>query len=260
MTEDKEQFLARLDWLLGGRKRSPWAQALGFSGGTLTRLGSPTKPIPGPTELRAIMWSENVSLNWLCEGIGPKFMMTATKRSEEFYRFVTDELGDDFTQINLFHDGSGNAAIVFSRPATRVYKGETHYRYDAINLITGELSGKLEHALSPFAQEVATYRIASDVLLEIEEGEYGTYRLQQLAEHTERDAFENVFAPVTESDMNAKYLRLAIEMVEQAIADDGSHLDAKQKSRVVLAIYEHCQSHRVELTQDLVKLLIDAAA
>lgn len=257
---DKEEFLARLELLLDGRKRSPWAKALGFSGGTLTRLGATDTPIPGPTELRAIMWSENVSLNWLCEGIGPKFMSSTARNAGELCNFVADELGDDFNRIRIFHAGSGEGAILFSRPSEKQYKGDTTYKFTAATLLYGEFSAKLQHLLKPFNREIEVYLVDSDRLLEIEQGEFGTYRLEQLTTEAEPSDLGDAFNCVSESEASARYLRLAIEMVEQAMADDGTFLDAKQKARVIMAIYQHAQSQKIDLTPDVVKLLIDAAA
>ncbi len=84
----KTAFIERLHEVLGTRKRHVWGVALGFTNNRVHRLFRESEPLPNTEELALIGEAENLNLNWLVYGIGPKYRVTTFQGFTEFNNAV----------------------------------------------------------------------------------------------------------------------------------------------------------------------------
>ena len=88
MSLTKHAFVGRLREVLGNRKRHVWGVALGFTNNRVHRLFKETEPLPSTEELALIGEAENLNLNWLVYGTGPRYRVQSFLNFNEFNNAV----------------------------------------------------------------------------------------------------------------------------------------------------------------------------
>jgi hypothetical protein len=117
----KKEFVGRLLEVLGSRKRHVWGVALGFTNNRAHRLFVETEPLPNTEELSLIGEAENLNLNWLVYGIGPKYRVTTFQGLAEFNTAAQDVLQENWESIYVVVCQS-RCALLTSRTKHVQYK------------------------------------------------------------------------------------------------------------------------------------------
>lgn len=81
-TFDHRSFQSKIDHLSFDRDKWPWLLSIGLTRGTINRLLN-SDQAPSESTLRAIMRSENASLNWLTEDKGSPYMVNRVLDDQE---------------------------------------------------------------------------------------------------------------------------------------------------------------------------------
>jgi hypothetical protein len=189
--DKNDEFAARIKRLLDGREKYPWGHAIGLGKGTIdgmTRTGS----IPGGETLALISRYENMRIDWLLEGKGTPYYVTACATDEMASEVFHETFMPETWEVTLVIDGDRIAAVLTQPGKYQVKDGkdkdEGHqlYRwidYTIVEVITGALGHKAlsmvrdrwveQHGVS------MVYIVSKDAhtMDLIEEGELGTYRL-----------------------------------------------------------------------------------
>ena len=169
----KNSFIERLLDVLGNRKRHVWGVGLGFTNNRIHRLFRETEPLPSTEELALIGESENLNLNWLVYGAGPKYRVQSFLHSNEFNTAVENNLSDKW--INVFMVvGQSRCSLLTARSKQVLYKNRD-VKIQQINCLTGPGSAKLQSIVSVSSiqgVEFPIYRFE-----ELEAGDLGTYFL-----------------------------------------------------------------------------------
>ena len=170
MQTAKSAFIGRLLEVLGTRKRHVWG-VLGFTNNRVHRLFVESEPLPNTEELALIGEAENLSLNWLVYGIGPKYRITTFQDFTEFNAAVQDVLQEKWEIIYIAVCQS-RCALLTSRTKTVQYKNRD-VGIHQIKCLTGPGSTKLQ-SIANLAQYVEFPTIRFD---ELEAGDIGSYFL-----------------------------------------------------------------------------------
>lgn len=176
---DDEGFAGRVNWMLNGRKITPWSKKLGLSAGTVSRMME--GQIPGSDILTAIMRTEHVNLNWLLEGKGTPFMLDAFNDPKAFMSKLGMHASDADYDVYISTDkGSGNAAAIFALPASYSFKKKV-IEYTHIEVLLGPLTKTLRDGIVHgmlFKRTTPKYFTMSDIEWHnFARGQYGTYML-----------------------------------------------------------------------------------
>lgn len=142
----------RFEFVLRGRRQSPWGEWVGISQGTLSRLKK--GELPDPVKLTAACRAENLSLTWLLDGIGAPYIVHTPADLPEGVAHVRALLEDEGTWFPLIVASNAGRALVLHQPATiNIAGGICEYR--AVAVIGGaydvramtDALGLTEHAL-----------------------------------------------------------------------------------------------------------------
>ena len=169
----KNAFIERLLEVLGDRKRHVWGVSLGFTNNRIHRLFRETEPLPSTEELALIGEAENLNLNWLVWGTGPKYRVQSFLHFNEFNTAVEDFLEDRWSNIFIVVCQS-RCALLTARFKKVLYKNRD-VNIRQMNCLIGPGSAKFQSivsALSIQGVEFPVYRFE-----ELEAGEVGTYFL-----------------------------------------------------------------------------------
>jgi hypothetical protein len=119
--------------LLRGRTATPWANWLGISQGTLSRLKK--GELPDPEKLTAVCRAENLSLTWLLDGLGSPYLVHHVVDEEDAERAV-DQLLADEPWLMLLVVCEARALVVLHQAASIEIKN-ARCDYMAVEVITG---------------------------------------------------------------------------------------------------------------------------
>lgn len=173
MDVGKKAFIERLLEVLGNRKRHVWGVGLGFTNNRIHRLFRETEPLPSTEELALIGEAENLNLNWLVSGTGPKYQVQSFLHFNEFNTAVENNLSDKWISIFMVVCQS-RCALVTARSKQVLYKNRD-VNILQMHCLTGPGSAKLQSIVSASSiqgVEFPIYRFE-----ELEAGEAGTYFL-----------------------------------------------------------------------------------
>lgn len=105
---------ARFNFLLRGRKASPWGEWVGLSQGTISRLKKGA--LPNPEKLSVACRAENLSLTWLLEGIGAPYIVHSVASTEEGVAHVRMQIDDESSWRPLLVIAPAGRSIVLHQP------------------------------------------------------------------------------------------------------------------------------------------------
>ena len=179
----------RLHFLMDGRDKYPWGQAIGLGKGAIdgmTRGGS----TPGGETLSAISRYENARVDWILDGRGTPYNITCVTSDED-----GAELLDDYFNENpnwnptVLTDGK-RIAVVLDVPAVYYVKDGKdddgaplfrEIRYFAMEVIVGAI-GALAVAMTrahSLPDRMALVRTSPEIMKLVTRGGVGTWRMLQ---------------------------------------------------------------------------------
>lgn len=255
-------FLDRINFILNGRKITPWAKSLGLSNGDVTRIKAGR--VPGPEKLVPICRAENVSLSWLLEGVGEPYMVHHTYSDEETADLVNEHLIDEQWNVQLLRHDSW-PAVVLTQPATMLV-GKNEVAYTAIEIIAGpvgeetfELLQKAKHSLQTSLDDLTMRKIYAGKLgSSFFLSEPYTSLLDREAEPLSKPGLNRVAEPKTGYIIET-LMRKAIEYVEDACLEEAINLPAEQKSRAIAAVYRYMhRTHSTVIEKNALIAILDA--
>lgn len=173
MNLSKNAFVERLRGVLGDRKRHVWGVALGFTNNRVHRLFRETESLPSTEELALIGEAENLSLNWLVYGTGPKYRVQSFLNSNEFNTAIEQVLTDRWTSIFIVTCQS-RCALLTTRPKLVLYKNR-QVNLRQMTCLTGPGSAKLQSIVKAASSRGVEFPIY--LFEELEAGELGAYFL-----------------------------------------------------------------------------------
>lgn len=124
--ESNNNFLSRINKILGKRKKHPWGRAIGLKTNRITDifLGK----IPSPDALIRIHTADKVSLTWLLTGVGaPYSYMAGCNQSDEINTEILKDLlsEGEWVPFVIYHQGDQGVSLAITRPRTIQYDDAT---------------------------------------------------------------------------------------------------------------------------------------
>jgi len=128
-----KNFLSRLLFLLGDRKKYPWGSHIGLDRGIIERLfnGQEAK---GET-LAHISRAENASITWMLEGKGSPYLVARCINDNEASNYLNGLLEEQGWTAYIC-ETSGRTALVLTMPASFKTKKEEIIDYTVVEIIT----------------------------------------------------------------------------------------------------------------------------
>lgn len=223
---DEPDFLARLEFVLDGRKRTPWGAALGLNKGTMGRIGK--GHIPGPDLLIPIGRAERVSLSWLIDGAGAPFLITR-EETDSAMATLLDALFDESWRITLCTDGA-RVVVVLTQPGQIEVNGEMR-DYIITEVLVGPCGRKVLLTLDRHASECRLLHLPAAELSRLSAGLMGNRALHEQiaqAEVVPINQLGELCADADESSLLGQLRRMNTRQREtlqaflESIADEGT--------------------------------------
>ena len=169
-------FADRLEWMLDGRKLTPWAKGIGMGGGSIDAMRGPGGRPPSHEYLTRIRHVENVSISWLLGARVPPFLRIVTNTDAETAEALTAHLQDEAWSVALFTDGEATAWLLHQEGALDNEKGEIRYRI--ITVIVGPSGAETARTLANHGHRVLQHiqQLSAEQLRAIGRGQVGTWR------------------------------------------------------------------------------------
>lgn len=173
-----QNYLERLNFVLGDRKITPWGAGIGLNKGTIGRINQ--GHVPGHQILNLIQRVENVSIGWLVDGSGEPFLV---------HREDSDAAMADYLQA-LFDEPGWNAylltdlhmpAIALLQPGEIDFKGKS-VRYQVTEIVTGPLGPLTLETFNRYQGLRRLVKLSGGDMDAINQGRVGSYRLGQWIE------------------------------------------------------------------------------
>lgn len=158
-----DNFLSRLQWVLGEQDKYPWCERIGVGAGRgNTMFGTRDKAGAPPTAegLNAIRHYENISTLWLLEGKGAPCLVTTLASDEAGARQVHQLLDGQDWDIHIVTDHLA-FAVVLTRPGQYQVKDRTIDCTD-VEILAGALAGKTMTALHEGASSMPAWKVEVD--------------------------------------------------------------------------------------------------
>jgi len=258
-------FLDRINFILQGRKITPWAKSIGLSNGDVSRIKD--GKIPGPEKLVPICRTENISLNWLLEGVGEPYMVHHTFTDEETAELVSSHANDERWQI-LVLKNNVYPAIVLTLPAI-MQVGKNEVKYTAVEIIAGPMDAETLKAIMSAGSETHEISLDEFTMRRLYAGKVSNQEIfgnaeisfysQQLTPFNNELPVANKVAEKPTTYIIDELMRKAIYYIEDACLEDGIILSPKQKSRAYTALYKHMlRTHTTELDSNTVMAILDS--
>jgi len=258
------KFPERVEFILAGRRISPWGESLGMPEGAAESLKK--DPIPGAEILNAIWRSENVNITWLITGKGSPYMVTKCDDEVMMFEELKKLIDEDTWEIDLVHDNN-QMAIVLSMNGSYQYK-DKEVNHKQVEVISGPIGEKIAKVLRErsLIDENRTVEVDEGTFIKLRDGYIGTYELFGGTKNTGlladyeygQDTFEEIIDKCLRYYASLKaasgelvalpLMRAIIEIVESIALDDSIKLTPKQKAKVIATSYRHAQ--RVGATAD----------
>ncbi|WP_133512666.1 hypothetical protein [Candidatus Thiosymbion oneisti] len=168
-----KDFLERINFILGGRKKHPWGQALGIRGTRITQmfLGQ----VPTADALEIIHRAEGVSIDWLLTGDAVPFCVRHLT-DQDGVTLLRKQNGDEQYHLLTTSELTRIPALVLTRSERRPIARNAVTQYIATILVA-----EVGHAMM---QEMAMDRlhltaIGEPELERLQAGKLGPYELRQ---------------------------------------------------------------------------------
>ena len=257
MTPSKRKFIARLQRILGPRKRHSWGAELGFTNNRIHRLFKESEPLPSTEELALIGEAENLSLNWLVYEIGPMYRVQNYHEASEF-NFALENLLPEERSILFLVVNQEKCAIIASKGSTYEYKSKP-ISIRKIHCLIGPGSSIFQPLLQEYS--IVGIELPTDRFKELESGELGTYALfgdrktQGLLETSEEQnpqlLIGNMPLAIEHLKINLNTLISCYNRIQAFEASIGQTINEKKFAELTWVMYstEMNKKHRSVTTQ-----------
>lgn len=239
-----DSFNDRLEFVLDGRKLTPWGKSLGLSNSVLGVMSQGTAP--GPDHLKVIASAENVSLNFLLTGEGSPFVVNTPPASldpeSEVFLLSFGGMRAIVTLASACHtfERSGKA-IEFQKLTvfrgigfdTSTLDNPRYFQFPAIaELLAGKLS---KHALIGKQKDGLLY-LARPTL--------------------------EPWTAAPSGIIDQELMRAVLVLIEkQSTGHENGALTSEQKARIISSTYAHAIRRGLtasDLNSDLINPIVDA--
>ena len=134
-----ESVADRLRRVLDGRSPWKWGARVGLSDGTIGRMMKGS--LPDPEKLIPAMRIENLSMNWLLDGMGAPHPMWAPISDAEAAKYIDQHLHEDIdAEVLIVHSKEGFTPVMHSM--AHVESKSFQYDYRAVTLLGGGVFGR----------------------------------------------------------------------------------------------------------------------
>lgn len=134
-----ESVADRLKKVLDGRSPWIWGKRVQLNDGAIGRLLK--NSLPDPERLIPAMHIENLSLNWLLDGMGSPYLHWSPLSDAEAAEAITRHLyADDNAEILIAHCSEGFTPVLHTTREAEVPKGGA-YSYRAVTIVSGGVFG-----------------------------------------------------------------------------------------------------------------------
>jgi len=174
--KDKNNYLSRMDIVLGDRKKYPFGFSMGFSRGTINRLFS--MEMAGNIDtFMAMRHAENLSLDWLLNGIGAPYVTRLTSTDNTTAELITHLFeGEPMDwQATVLTDQITNL-VILSQPAIYVV-GKRTLDYTRLEVLTGPVGEGTLELLDTAGLTCKVAKTDTLTLRRVLSGQIGTYAL-----------------------------------------------------------------------------------
>lgn len=180
-------IVERLHFLMDGRDKYPWGQAIGLGKGTIdgmTRGGS----TPGGDTLSVIARYENARVDWILDGRGTPYNISCVTSDEDAAELLDELLGQNpMWRPTVLTDGKRVALLLDAAASYQVKDGKEEdgtarfreVRYFAIEVIVGAIGALTIELVKGHSlpDHVALVRTSPENMKQITRGNVGTWRL-----------------------------------------------------------------------------------
>ena len=275
-------FKARLDIVLAGRKLHPWAKGLGFSRGAAENMGKGV--VPGSEILAVIMRQENVSLTWLATGRGVPFMVHQCKYADDLTDALNLHFSDAWWDINLYTDGT-ELFFELELPTTYDFKGKT-IEYTQREWLAGPLDkqvlacleGYMQRRFDKFMENSKKWQLVTlpaELMDKLSSGYISPYTLHSetsLTKPLNRKGLDNIqwhepllnlfinYQSTDAENLSIPLLRAVLKMVRQLADDETEYLSPEEEAKIAAATYKYAIKKNLkpdDLDPDLVQGMMD---
>lgn len=180
MKKNWQTLPERLSFIAADRKMHPWAKSIGINRGTVEAMMN-KGGMPGAETLRAINRCENASMEWLLEGRGNPFYVTACGTDLDAREALADLIESETWEATIVTD-ENRMALVLTQPGSFDIKDQ-RIDYTILEVIVGTIGRQTISDLRNRAVHAAGisqfYYVNTDVdtMNKLEGGQLGTYRI-----------------------------------------------------------------------------------
>lgn len=172
-----ESFAERLKFILAGRLKHRWGEAMGIPKGVVTTMFRDV--VPRASTLAAIQHAENARVDWLLTGHGAPFLVETYPRSGDELRRLAQGLHDEpqAWTVAVVHDGAA-AAAVLTQPGG-FENDDVAIKHTIVEVLAGPASGPelAECARHAPHAHLRYLRIDPEQLAALCAGQMGTWAL-----------------------------------------------------------------------------------
>lgn len=242
-------FNERLNFILAGRKPSPWGATIGFNSALTTRMSSGIAP--GAEILSCITLTENANASWLLTSNGSPFITQNFQSDLSLCHALSEYCSLNAYSIYLLFDRESTIILLSNNSAELDFKGKP-VKYRAIKVLTGPVGEHSLYALSQILNRGNTLYgcyIDPNSFKQIYEGQVGTYKV-----FGNKDVPGIASSPIDllspESikefvltkddkcnDINYEIMSRIVLLVEKAATEDNIKVSQEAKSRIISLAY-----------------------
>lgn len=142
------KFSDRLRLVLAGRKPTPWCENLLIPSGTMSRMFKGDGVPPTYETLAKITRTENVSLSWLIEGMGSRFISRSYPTAEHLFEALEaraplgEVMHDKHLDIAVLSDSTRIAFVLHKASLIAERRGNIEYR--EVEILAGPLGAGID--------------------------------------------------------------------------------------------------------------------
>ncbi|MGI9278215.1 MAG: hypothetical protein ACR2PX_01085 [Endozoicomonas sp.] len=249
-----QKFQERLNYLLNGRKITPFIRVLGFSRGVTEHINKGS--VPGSEVLIAICRTENVSLNWLLEDIGAPFLIDTCDSDSELAEHLEAHINIEGSIINLIHDGP-RLVVELSHPVEYLHKDKP-VKFMYREYLTGPVGNATRNLLlDKYQQNPDRWQesyLNSEYLDVLRIGFLGPFslygdkkipgKLEPLSLDTKDDLIrilDACYEPEPAGEVSMDLMRAVITQVDETAMIENIILSVDQRARTYTSAYRHAQ-------------------
>lgn len=180
----EETISSRLERLLDGRSPWKWAERVQLNAGTIGRMLKNNK-LPDPAALVPAMRIENLSLNWLLDGMGKPHPVAVPVDDAEATQWISSILDEDMSaEVLVVYCSQGFTPVLHARVQAESKAGA--YTYRSTTIIGGAPGKNTIAAIQHYAEQyidkrgetrIRSIEVRDTIWHQLASGELGNYAL-----------------------------------------------------------------------------------